>query len=90
MAVFRGLQNEKSISPLANELALSRREVEILKELCDGKTNKEIADICKITLTTVNFHRTNIYKKTKSHNITDLVRYSIKNGMVSLNAKLVS
>lgn len=90
IAMLRGLQSEKSINPLMNELALSRRETEILKELCHGKTNKEIAEICNITLTTVNFHRTNIYKKTKSHNITDLIRYSIKNGMITMNIKMVS
>jgi DNA-binding NarL/FixJ family response regulator len=85
LAMLRELQIEKTINPLMDEQSLSRRETEILKELCHGKTNKEIADCCNITMTTVNFHRTNIYKKTKSHNITDLIKYGIKNGMIPVN-----
>lgn len=85
MAMLRELQQEKAINPVLEELALSKREIEILKELCHGKTNKQIADSCNITMTTVNFHRVNIYRKTKSHNITDLIRYGIRNGVVNVN-----
>ena|SRR6218665_2266453 len=85
LAMLRELQNEKTINPLLDELSLSKREMEILKELCHGKTNKQIANSCHITMTTVNFHRANIYRKTKSHNITDLIKYSIKNGMMQVN-----
>lgn len=83
-AMLRGLQREKAINPLLDELSLSDREIEILKEICDGKTNKQIADQLKISASTVDFHRGNIYKKTKSKNITDLLKYSIKNGIISL------
>lgn len=85
LAMLRELQNEKTINPLFDEQSLSKRETEILRELCHGKTNKEIADSCNITLTTVNFHRSNIYRKTKSHNITDLLKYGIKNGVIHVN-----
>ncbi|MGZ3900991.1 MAG: response regulator [Bacteroidia bacterium] len=84
-AMLRGLQREKSINPLLNELSLSEREIEILKELCQGKTNKEIADTLKITSSTVDYHRSNIYKKTQSKNITDLLKYAIRNGLVLLS-----
>ncbi|MGZ4099568.1 MAG: response regulator transcription factor [Bacteroidia bacterium] len=83
--MLRGLQREKSINPLLNELSLSEREIEILKELCQGKTNKEIADTLKITSSTVDYHRSNIYKKTQSKNITDLLKYAIRNGLVLLS-----
>lgn len=83
-AMLRGLQREKAINPLLDELSLSDREVEILKEICDGKTNKQIAELLKISASTVDFHRGNIYKKTKSKNITDLLKYAIKNGIISL------
>ncbi len=81
-AMLSSLQNKKSINPLFDELALSKRELEILKELCQGKTNKEIAASLKITMTTVNFHRVNIYRKTKSHNIAELIQYSMKQGLI--------
>lgn len=88
LKVLKGLRAERSLHPLQGGLALSKRETEILKELCSGKTNREIADICNIAFTTVSFHRSNIYKKTRSHNISDLIRYSIQNGIVDLNSKL--
>jgi DNA-binding NarL/FixJ family response regulator len=84
-AVLRGLQHEKSINPILESLALSDREIEILKELCEGKTNKEIAADLKIASSTVDFHRGNVYKKTGSKNIIDLIKYAIKYGIISLS-----
>jgi two-component system response regulator DegU len=83
-ALLTGLIKEKSINPHFDELALSEREIEILKELCLGKTNKEVALLLNITARTVDFHRGNIYSKTKSRNIAELVKYSIKNGIINV------
>jgi two-component system response regulator DegU len=88
VAMLRRLQQEKNINSLYDELALSKREVEILQELCYGKTNRAIAETCNISMATVNFHRANIYRKTRSHNISDLMKYSIKNGMIDLNRQM--
>lgn len=84
-AMLKGLQREKSINPLLDELSLTDREISILKEICEGKTNKKIANSLNITPNTVDFHRGNIYKKTKSKNIIDLLKYAIKNGIISLS-----
>ena len=84
-AVLKNLQNEKVVDSLIDNLVLSRREVQILKELCLGKTNREIADTLSVTTSTVSFHRANIYKKTQSRNIADLVKYSIRYGVVYVN-----
>jgi DNA-binding NarL/FixJ family response regulator len=51
------------------------RESEIIKELSDGRTEKEIAQKLKISQHTVHFHRTNIYSKTKAHNLAGLLKY---------------
>jgi DNA-binding NarL/FixJ family response regulator len=83
-AVLRGLQREKSINPILEALSLSDREVEILKELCEGKTNKQIAASLKISVSTVDFHRGNVYKKTNSKNIIDLIKYAIKYGLIAI------
>jgi DNA-binding NarL/FixJ family response regulator len=84
-AMLNGLQKEKTIAPLLNEIALSDREISILKEICDGKTNKEIAASLRISASTVDFHKQNIYRKTNSNNVTELVKYAIKNSIVSLD-----
>lgn len=61
--------------------ALSNRETEVLKELCTGKTEKEIAQKLNISPHTVHFHRVNIYTKTNSHNLADLLKYASENEM---------
>lgn len=83
-ALLRGLRKEKKSNPFFDEPALSTKEMAILKELCDGRTNQEIADRLHISVNTVGFHRNNIYSKTKSHNIAELMKYSIRNGLINV------
>lgn len=83
-ALLNGLRKEKKGNPFFNEQALSNREMAVLKELCDGKTNQEIADTLHISINTVGFHRNNIYSKTSSHNIAELMKYSIRNGLIDV------
>lgn len=84
-AMLRGLQKEKAINPVLDAMSLSDREIDILKEICEGKTNKQIAESLKISMHTVDFHRGNIYKKTKSKNLLSLLKYAIKSGIIDLN-----
>jgi DNA-binding NarL/FixJ family response regulator len=71
-------QEEHSLS------ALSRRELEILGLLAEGKSNKVIADELCISIKTVEKHRTNIMQKLEIHNIVDLVKYAIKHGIINV------
>jgi DNA-binding NarL/FixJ family response regulator len=71
-------QEERSLS------ALSRRELEILGLLAEGKSNKVIADELCISIKTVEKHRTNIMQKLEIHNIVDLVKYAIKHGIINV------
>ncbi len=81
-AMLSGLLKEKSINPLFDEQALTERETILMKEICNGLTNICIADKLKISPHTVNFHKVNIYRKTKSKNVSDLLKYAIKHGMI--------
>ena len=65
-----------------NEQSLTTKELVVLKEICEGKTNKHIADNLHISVNTVDFHRSNIYSKTKCHNIASLVKYAIKHELI--------
>lgn len=60
---------------------LSAREKEIIQHLCNGLTNNQIATKLHISHKTVENHRTNIMRKLEVHNIVELVRFSIKNGL---------
>lgn len=82
-ALLEGYLKEKAINPIFSELALSKREVEILTELCEGKTNKQIASKLSIAASTVDFHRGRIYRKTKSKNLAGIVKYALKHGLIN-------
>lgn len=58
---------------------LTPREIEILRLIAAGKSNKEIGDHLFISHRTVDTHRTNIMKKLDVHNIAGLVRVAFRN-----------
>lgn len=60
------------------ELMLSPREVEIVKLICRGFTNKEIASELFISEFTVSTHRKNIFRKTDTHNVASLMALATK------------
>ncbi len=63
---------------------LSARELEILRFIVSGKSNKEIAVELGLSVNTVAVHRANIMETLGIHNTAELVVYAIKNGLVSL------
>jgi DNA-binding NarL/FixJ family response regulator len=77
--------HEKFKSPLKklpNEL--TKREYEILGLVASGKTNRELAESLFISIKTVETHKTNILEKLGLRNTTDLVKYAIKNKIISI------
>jgi DNA-binding NarL/FixJ family response regulator len=79
------IMTANSYQSVRNQLTLSEREKEILSHLCNGKSNKEIAESLFVTSATVDFHRQSIYKKTEISSVALLVKYAIKNGITSLD-----
>lgn len=63
---------------------LSGREMEVLKLLAEGHSNKEIADILSISVKTVENHRASIMHKHHFRNITDLVLYAVRNHIIEV------
>ncbi len=70
--------NRKTKQPGNEEL--TKREIEIVLNICQGLSNQEIADQLYISKRTVDKHRENILLKTQSKNTAELVVYAIKNG----------
>ena len=60
---------------------LTAREREVLKFICEGKSNSEMAEILRISIRTVETHRANIMKRLDLRNTAELVRYAIQNGL---------
>lgn len=67
-----------------SKIDLSNRERQILKLICAEKDTKAIATRLKISEHGVEYHRKNLYKKTKAKTILGLFKYAIKNKMVKL------
>lgn len=60
---------------------LTSREIEILKMIAEGYSNKEIGDRLFISHRTVDTHRTNLMKKLEVHNIAGLIKFAFNNGL---------
>jgi len=62
---------------------LTRRELEIIREVAGGKSNAEIGNKLNISPRTVETHKTNVMKKLKLANTAQLVAYALKNGLIA-------
>ena len=85
--VTMSLLNQSTEITANNELPeevkdLTEREVEILKLVAEGSSNKEIGERLFISHRTVDTHRTNLMKKMDVHNVAGLIRIALKSGLV--------
>jgi len=62
---------------------LTPREIEILKLVAEGYTNQEIADQLTLSIKTVQAHRGNVMEKLDLRDITHLVRFAVRYGLIS-------
>jgi len=72
-------------APLTGERtrALTPREREVLQHICDGRSNREIAETLNLSVNTVSVHRANIMSALGVHNAAELVAYALQNGLVN-------
>lgn len=61
---------------------LSRRELEVLKLICDGHTDGNIASLLSISTSTSRTHRKAILKKLKLKKTILLVRYALERKLI--------
>jgi DNA-binding NarL/FixJ family response regulator len=87
--IFAGEQviDPKLVKPAVlngeREHGLSARELEILRYICDGMSNRAIASKLGLSVNTVAVHRANIMKTLNVHKTAELVMYAIQNGLVN-------
>jgi DNA-binding NarL/FixJ family response regulator len=67
------------------EELLTAREREVLKLIAEGNTNQEIADVLCLSRKTVESHRANIMRKLGLHDVTELVKYALRTGLIRLD-----
>lgn len=77
-------ESNSSASPTAGHEQLSDREIEVLKLVAAGLSNKEIADKLFISIHTVISHRKNISQKTGIKSQAGLTIYAILNKIIQI------
>ncbi len=63
---------------------LSEREREVLQLFAEGKTTREIAEKLFISIKTVGTHKQHIQEKLNLQSTTDMIKYALKNGLISM------
>lgn len=63
---------------------LTARELEVMKMLAEGMTVKRAADKLGLSPKTIDVHKTHLMSKLDIHNRVDLVKYAIRNNIISL------
>lgn len=64
---------------------LTPREREVLQLVAEGHTNNAIAELLKISVKTVEKHRSNLMTKLEVNDLASLIRKSIKQGLILLD-----
>lgn len=88
--VFRGefyfksemLQPSREQPGTNGDARLTEREREVLIQIAEGSSNKEIAAKLGLSVRTVESHRENLMHKLKIHSATGLVRYAVARQLV--------
>jgi DNA-binding NarL/FixJ family response regulator len=63
---------------------ITPRELEIIRLLAEGKSNKELSAQLGITVRTVETHRSKIMLKLSLHSLAELIHYAMRNEIISV------
>jgi len=83
--VVSGYLNKIPDSSMKAHNILTSREREILQLLAEGSAAKEIASHLNLSIKTVETHRRNIMEKLNMHNIAELTKYAVREGLIALD-----
>ena len=78
-SLYGGQQEEETVSS-----KLSAREREVLQLIAEGWSTRQIASHLYVSVKTIETHRRQIMKKLDLHNIADLTKYAIREGLTSV------
>ena len=62
---------------------LSDREREVFQLIAEGNSNKEIANLLSLSVSTVETHRARIMEKLDLHNTAEIILYAVRKGFLS-------
>lgn len=80
--VLEELSRYSTMRKESDEARLTQREVEIIRLIEKELSNKEIADTLNISERTVETHRKNIFRKTRTSSLIGLIKYSYEHKLI--------
>jgi DNA-binding NarL/FixJ family response regulator len=85
------LVHENKYIPIRNEhhekdekgkkLKFSKKESEMIPLICEGKSNKDIAETLNVGNKTIEARKKNLFKKTKTKSVSEFISYTLKKGL---------
>jgi len=78
---LKGLKESRGTGPSGGRL--TKRQQEILKLFAEGKTCNEVGAVLGLSTKTVETHRAAMMRRTDCHSIAELVRFGLRNGLVT-------
>ena len=67
-----------------SDLALTKRELEVLLLMAEGLNNKEIGERLFVSERTIVGHKSNLMAKTNTKNTVSLLAFAIRNGLIQI------
>lgn len=80
--LIKALTDRKKFVETNDGLTFSRREVEIIKLICDEKSTNDIADDLDVSIRTVEIQRKNLMEKIGVKNVVGIVMYAVKHDLI--------
>jgi len=81
--VMRMLKSPAQATPLQSTVKLKAPELEVLRLIAEGLTNNEIAEKLFLSVRAIENRRKRLLEKTGSINTATLIKFAVKNGLIS-------
>lgn len=72
----------------ADAIKLTKREIEVLTLVIEGRSSKEVADMLYVSKRTVDFHLANIYDKLQVNNRVQAFRRAARLGLIPYDPQI--
>ncbi len=82
--------NPMSESQPEEPIKLTKRELEVLSLVIEGRSSKEVADMLFVSKRTVDFHLANIYDKLQVTNRVQAFRRATRLGLIPQDHSLIN
>lgn len=84
-AVLEDYLTQRTAQSQSRYDSLTLREKEVLRLAAEGKTTREIASMLHLSVKTVEKHRSSMMRKLDLGNLSELIKYAIREGLIELD-----